>query len=99
MTSMNEPFFFFFFINFFSTDSLLSMFSRMGTTDHDELIKQFQTIVPGTPNESMLKFQEFHFSSLEMQNSIIFSQSYLLVADFFLSASDWTLAVSNFSTS
>jgi hypothetical protein len=33
------------------TDSLLSMFSRMGTTDHEELIKQFQTILPGITNE------------------------------------------------
>jgi hypothetical protein len=27
------------------------MFSRMGTTDHEELIKQFQTILPGIANE------------------------------------------------
>jgi len=33
-------------------DALLTMFSRMGTTDHDELIKQFQTILPGTSNEA-----------------------------------------------
>lgn len=32
-------------------DSLLSMFSQMGTTDHDELVKQFQTILPGTTQE------------------------------------------------
>jgi hypothetical protein len=32
-------------------DSLLSMFSRMGTTDHDVLIQQFQQILPGTANE------------------------------------------------
>jgi hypothetical protein len=32
-------------------DSLLSMFSRLGTTDHDVLIQQFQTILPGIATE------------------------------------------------
>lgn len=33
------------------TADLLQMFQKLGTTDHDVLIKQFQTIVPGVePN-------------------------------------------------
>jgi len=34
-----------------NVDALLSMFSQLGTTDHEELIRQFQIIIPGTTQE------------------------------------------------
>eukprot|EP01125_Pyxidicula_operculata_P003120 TRINITY_DN1336_c0_g1_i1.p1 TRINITY_DN1336_c0_g1~~TRINITY_DN1336_c0_g1_i1.p1 ORF type:complete len:133 (-),score=8.54 TRINITY_DN1336_c0_g1_i1:56-454(-) len=49
-------------------EELLLMFSRLGTTDHDTLIKQFQTIVSGCDPEVCKFFLEAN--SWTLQNAI-----------------------------
>lgn len=39
-------------------DALLSSFVKLGTTDHDELVQQFQTIVPAAERDVAAFFLE-----------------------------------------
>lgn len=46
-------------------DDLMSMFTSMGTTDHNELIQQFMQVVPGAPAEAAQFFLEANSMNLQ----------------------------------
>lgn len=57
------------------TADLLQLFAKLGTTDHDELIKQMQTIIPGVDAALCTFFLEASNWTLQVHSLFIINDS------------------------